>query len=178
MAAAFFAEQVAHVPDAVVKVSSAGLHTAEIVGTGEPPREVVEVMASYGIDVSSHRSRALTLPMLVEADLIVGMSRRHVQEAVLLDPPSWPKAFMLKELVRRGTVTGPRRPDQGIRSWIDAAHGDRTRASLAHRSGSDDIPDPYGKRLEKYQATATELSRLTGVLAGLLWPGQIDTTAG
>jgi protein-tyrosine phosphatase len=178
MAAALFAEQVAHVPDPAVAVSSAGLHTAEIAGTGEPPREVVAVMASYGIDLSGHRSRELTLPLLVEADLIIGMSRRHVQEAVLLDPPSWPKAFMLKELVRRGTLTGPRRPDQGIRSWIDATHGDRTRASLAHRSGSDDIPDPYGKRLEKYQATATELSRLTGLLAGLLWPGQLDSSAG
>jgi protein-tyrosine phosphatase len=175
MAAAFFAERIAHVPDAV-EVSSAGLHTAEIIGTGEPPDEVVEVMASYGIDVSGHRSQAVTPVMLAGADLIVGMSRRHVQEAVLLDPPSWPKAFMLKELVRRGALTGPRRPDQGVRSWIDAAHGDRTRASLAHRSGSDDIPDPYGRRLEKYQETANDLSRLTGDLAGLLWPGRVATT--
>ncbi len=102
MAAAFFAEQIANLADSV-EVSSAGLHAGEIAGTGEVPPEVVEVMAAYGIDVTGHRSRALTRPILADADLIVGMSRRHVQEIVLLDPPSWPKAFMLKELVRRGT---------------------------------------------------------------------------
>jgi protein-tyrosine phosphatase len=172
MAAAFFTEQIANLAEPV-EVSSAGLHAGEIAGTGEVPPEVVEVMAPYGIDMSGHRSRALTRPILADADLIIGMSRRHVQEIVLLDPPSWPKAFMLKELVRRGDLAGPRRSDQGIRSWIDAAHGDRTRASLAHRSAADEVPDPYGQSLARYRGTAAELAGLTAHLTGLLWPGAV-----
>lgn len=169
MAAAFFTEQIANLTEPV-EVSSAGLHAGEIAGSGEVPPEVVEVMAAYGIDMTGHRSREVTRAMLTDADLIIGMSRRHVQEIVLLDPPSWPKAFMLKEVVRRGDITGPRRPDQGVRSWIDVAHGDRTRASLAHRSATDEVPDPYGRSLAQYQGTASELARLTAHLTGLLWP--------
>jgi len=176
MAAALFAGQIAHLAESS-EVSSAGLSAGEIDGTEVPP-EVLEVMAPYGIDLRGHRSRALTPSMLIEADLVIGMARRHIQEAVLLDPPCWPKAFTLKELVRRGAVAGPRRPDQGIRSWIDSVHGDRSRASLAHRSAADEVNDPYGADLARYRATADELARLTAQLAGLLWSGEVQTLGG
>jgi protein-tyrosine-phosphatase len=109
------------------------------------------------------------------------MGRRHVQEAILIEPPSWPKAFMLKELVRRGTDQGPRRPDQGISSWVDSVHGDRTRKALVHRSPVDEVDDPYGRSLSDYRATATELAELTTRMAQLLWPQQavrLDVTSG
>ena len=171
MAAALFAEQIEHLSDPV-EVSSAGVSaTGGLAGRGVPD-EVLEVMAPYRIDLSAHRSRVLTQPMLEGADLIIGMSRRHVQEAILLDPPSWPKSFMLKELVRRGGQLGPRRTDQGFRSWIDLVHGDRTRQSLAHRSRADDIEDPYGRPPAEYRATAHELAGLTTDLALLLWPDE------
>jgi protein-tyrosine phosphatase len=171
MAAALFAAQTQDLTDSV-QVSSAGLLTARNSGPTEVPDEVLEVMAPYGIDLDGHQSRGLTVSMLVSADLVIGMGRRHVQEAILLDPPCWPKAFMLKELVRRGGQIGPRRPDQGIRSWIDEVHGDRTRASLAHRSSVDEVVDPYGGTLVQYRSTAAELAQLTAQLHGLLWPGE------
>ena len=167
MAAALFAGRIPDLTDPV-EVSSAGVHA----GVGPVPPEVVEVMAPFGIDPSDHESRALTPGMLQQADLIIGMTRRHVQEAVLLDPPCWGQAVTLKELVRRGEALGPRRPDQGIRSWIDAANGDRTRADLAHRNPADDVADPYGGSLAQYEATAGELADLTGRLAALLWPDE------
>jgi protein-tyrosine-phosphatase len=176
MAAALFSSRMEGVPDPV-EVSSAGIPTATPL-TSEVPPEVHQVMASYGIQLAGHRSRSLTEPMLKEVDLVIGMGRRHIQEAILLDPPCWPKAFMLKELVRRGAVIGPRRPDQGIRSWIDSVHGDRTRASLAHRSTVDEVVDPYGGTLAQYQSTAAELAQLTGRLAGLVWPESAQAAAG
>jgi protein-tyrosine-phosphatase len=169
MAAALCAARMEDLADPVA-VSSAGIPDGGAGPDAMVPVEVLEVMAPYGIRLEGHRSRILTEPMLKEADLVVGMGRRHVQEAILLDPLCWPKAFMLKELVRRGEVLGPRRPDQGIRSWIDAVHGDRTRASLAHRSALDEVSDPYGGPLSQYQATAAELDGLIGRLVGLLWP--------
>ena len=132
----------------------------------------------YGIDLRDHRSRALTATMLQEADLVIGMGRRHVQEAVLLDSGSWPHAFMLKELVRRGELIGPRPPAQQLESWMAAVHGDRTRESLAHRSGADEVADPYGKRLADYRSTAAELDRLTTELAALLLPTPTGRPAG
>ncbi len=176
MAAALFTGQIEHLAESS-EVSSAGLSVDEIDGSDVPP-EVLEVMAPYGIDLRGHHSRALTPSMLIESDLVIGMSRRHVQEAVLLDPPCWPKAFTLKELVRRGALAGPRRPDQGIRSWIDSVHGDRSRASLVHRSTADEVTDPYGASLDRYRSTADELSRLTGQLTGLLWSEQVEALGG
>jgi len=169
MAAALFAEQIGHVPDPV-EVSSAGIRATGPLADRGVPDEVQEVMAPFGIDLRDHRSRVLTQSMLEGADLVIGMGRRHVQEAVLIDPPSWPKSFMLKELVRRGRQLGPRRSDQGVRSWIDAAHGDRTRRGLLQRSSADEVDDPFGRSLGEYRATAAELAGLTSQLAQLLWP--------
>lgn len=169
MAGALFAEQIEHLSDPV-EVASAGTRaTGGLAGRGVPP-EVLEVMAPFGIDLRGHRSQVLTQAMVERADLIIGMGRRHVQEAVLLDPPSWPQSFMLKELVRRGSELGPRHPEQGLRSWIDAAHGDRTRQGLLKRTSTDEVDDPFGRPLSDYRTTATELADLTTQLAVLLWP--------
>jgi protein-tyrosine phosphatase len=169
MASALFASRVAHHAEPV-EVSSAGIRAR---GEGMPtsvPEPVLEVMASYGLDLRGHQSRALTAAMLAESDLVIGMSRRHVQEAILLDPQCWPSAFMLKELVRRGEEVGPRGPGQAVGQWIGEVHGDRTRQSLAHRSMADDIADPYGGSLADYRSTADELDVLVTALVGLLWP--------
>jgi protein-tyrosine phosphatase len=169
MAAALLAARMHDHTDSVT-VSSAGIRGGRGVAPSMVPDEVLEVMDAYGIDLREHRSRALTVPMLHDADLVIGMGRRHVQEAILLDPGSWPHAFMLKELVRRGGELGPRRRAQGLGSWIEAAHGDRTRGSLAHRSAVDEVVDPYGGTLSDYRSTAVALAQLTAGMAGLLWP--------
>jgi low molecular weight protein-tyrosine phosphatase len=167
MAAALFAGQLPDTDDPV-EVSSAGL----LDGGLPVPGEVVDVMDGYGIDLRAHRSRTLTPDLLERADLVIGMGRRHVNEAVVLDPPCWQQAFRFRELVRRGEELGPRAPSQGVRSWIAAVHGDRDRAALAHRIAADEIADPYGGPLAGYRATAAELASLTGRLAALLWPGE------
>jgi protein-tyrosine phosphatase len=177
MASALFAAQMHHHTESV-SVSSAGIRAGRGLTPDAVPDEVLEVMDTYGIDLRDHRSRALTATMLQEADLVIGMGRRHVQEAVLLDSESWPHAFMLKELVRRGELIGARPPAQPVESWIATVHGDRTRGSLAHRSGADEVADPYGKTLADYRSTAAELDRLTAQLTALLWPTLARRPAG
>jgi protein-tyrosine phosphatase len=173
MAAALFAKEIQDLTDPV-EVSSAGV--LDNGGTSVPP-EVLEVMAPYDIDLSGHRSRALTESLLASSDLIIGMGGRHVQEAILIDPPCWPQAFSLKGLVRRSGEIGSRRSDQGIRSWIECAHGDRTRTSMARRLPDDEVVDPYGRSIERYRSTAAELARLTALLAGALWPDEVRHSA-
>src|SRR5947209_10327022 len=87
-----------------VHVGSAGLRLV-----GEPASaNGVDVLAERGIDLSSHRSRIIDRQLLEGADLTVAMSREHLREAVLTLPDAWPRAFTLKELVRRGETIGPR----------------------------------------------------------------------
>jgi len=163
MAAALLAGRLADALE-ISTVTSAGLGPSGL----RVPDEVVDVMAARGIDLTGHRSTTLTRPMVETADLVVGMSLRHVQEAVLLEPSAWKRTFRLKELVQRGEFVGPRLPGQGMDGWVRAAQGDRTRAALAHRSPADDVADPYGGPPEGYEATAAELEDLTGRLATLL----------
>jgi len=165
MAAALFAGQAA-AHAGRPRVASAGLGEAGV----PAPDEVLEVMLRRGVDLTAHRSTTLTAPMVSAADLVVGMSLRHVQEAVLLDPTAWQRTFRLKELVKRGGFIGPRLPGQDTATWVRAAQGDRDRSALAHVSPGDDVADPFGGPYAGYEATAVELDELTGRLAGLLWP--------
>jgi protein-tyrosine phosphatase len=177
MASALFAAQIQNLTEPV-SVSSAGIRARQGSIPTSVPDEVLEVMDAYGIDLRRHQSQALNAPMLRQADLVIGMSRRHVQEAILLDAGSWPHAFMLKELVRRGDLVGPRRPTQDVSSWLEAVHGDRTRAALVHRSSVDEVVDPYGGTLAEYRSTAAELTTLTSRMAELMWPsGREDRAA-
>ena len=139
MAAALLTRQIQDLAEPV-EISSAGCSAV----ARPVPAEVLSVMAPFGIDLGQHRSRQSLTAVLAGCDLVIGMGRRHVHESILLDPPCWPQAFTLKELVRRSEEIGPRRPDQGIRSWIEAAQGDRTRDSLATGRPPTRSPIPTG----------------------------------
>src|ERR1039457_7113590 len=99
---------------AVGSVRSAGIQAAGIQGAGlpgegeRPPAEAISAMATYGLDTGSHRSRQLTVADLVRANLVIGMARAHVRQAVVTLPEVWPRAFTLKEIVRRGEAIGAR----------------------------------------------------------------------
>jgi protein-tyrosine phosphatase len=147
------------------RVGSAGVLDDE----GRPPSEDgVAVMAARGIDTSGHRSRRMTAEMLAQADLIVGMARDHVREAVLSSPDAWGRTFTLKELVRRGTDVGPRAPGQPLDEWLAKVHAGRTRGDLLGLSEVDDVADPIGQPLAVYEQTAAELDHLTGRLTALI----------
>ncbi|MGZ4758879.1 MAG: arsenate reductase/protein-tyrosine-phosphatase family protein, partial [Acidimicrobiales bacterium] len=60
-------------------VSSAGL-----VSDGQPATDTaVDTMAIRGLDLTGHRSQRITPELLVGPDLIIGMAREHVREAVV-----------------------------------------------------------------------------------------------
>jgi protein-tyrosine phosphatase len=146
------------------------VHSAGLMDDGRRATDDgVAVMAARGIDTSGHLSRRMQLEMLEAADVVIGMAREHVREAVLLDPPCWGKAFTLKELVRRGEDAGGRSPDQPVAEWLAKVHAGRTRADLLGSSTDDDVADPIGQRRSAYETTADELDNLTRRLANLLW---------
>ena len=148
-----------------VPVRSAGM-----IGSGDPPYpEVVSVMAWYGIDISSHRSRPARAIDLAHASLVLAMAREHLRYAVVTGPGAWPRAFTLKELVRRGEEIGPRMPGEPFTDWLSRIHAGRDRTSLLGDSAADDVADPAGGPLRAYAETAGLLDRLVTRLAELGW---------
>ena len=145
-------------------VSSAGL-----LFDGKPVTDHgLAVMADRGLDTSGHRSRRLRPDLIAGANLVVGMARSHVREAVALSPDALARAFTLKEIVRRGEETGGRAPDEPLDAWLARLGAGRRRSDLLGESDADDVADPIGGPRRRYERTADELDDLTARLARLL----------
>jgi protein-tyrosine phosphatase len=149
-----------------VDVSSAGFMEA---GQESPP-EVGAVLSQRGVTFPRHVSRKVSMSELARADLIIGMERSNVREAVVLDPAIWPRTFTLKELARRGTIAPTRVPGQSLDAWLARLGAGRSRAELQGASSIDDVADPYGNTILAYQATLTELDGLIRQVVELIWP--------
>jgi protein-tyrosine-phosphatase len=147
-------------------VSSAGLFRG---GVPASPGSV-KAMARRGLDIDGHRSRTVTSELLEGADVVLGMARLHVREAVVAVPEIWPRAFTLKELVRRGAAVGPRPAQQPLADWLARLHEGRRRAEFIGDDPVDDVADPVGGPEQLYLETATELEDLVGRLVDLAFP--------
>jgi RpiB/LacA/LacB family sugar-phosphate isomerase len=76
------------------RVMSAGLGAME----GQPPSAyAVQAVKELGIDISSQRSRMLTLELVAQADYIFGMTHSHIDTVTLLYPQASEKTFLLRE---------------------------------------------------------------------------------
>ncbi|MGH3404143.1 MAG: hypothetical protein ACRDRJ_16810 [Streptosporangiaceae bacterium] len=148
-----------------VVVRSAGT----LPGGAVPPPEVVTVMAGYGLDVAGHLSRQVTADDLARASLILAMAREHLREAVVITPDTWPRAFTIRELVRRGAEAGAGPPGESLDEWLARVHDGRSRMALLGDSPQDDVDDPIGGPLAAYEATAGELAGLTAALVSMAW---------
>jgi protein-tyrosine-phosphatase len=127
-------------------------------------------MAACGLDVAAHRSSMLRAGACAGAGLILGMAREHVRHVVVADPATWPRAFTLKELVRRGHEIGPGVPGETLAGWLARAHAGRDRQALLGDSPADDVADPIGGPQRAYVETAAEIDHLVARLAVLGGP--------
>lgn len=147
----------------------ARVHSAGLLLDGEPAADFgVQVMGDRGLDISSHRSRRATAQLLADADLVLAMARLHVREAALLNPGVWPRAFTLKELVRRAEAS-PRHRAEPFDLWLSRVHAGRAREELLGESELDDVADPIGAPRQVYERTADELTELVDRLVLLAW---------
>lgn len=148
-------------------VSSAGL----IPGGMPATPAAVDVLAERGIDISAHQSRQLAADQIQRADLVLGMTRAHVREAVVLAPDAFPRIFTVKELVQRASVAGARAPDQPMSEYLAKLSTGRRLADLLGSDPLDDIADPIGQPRKVYEATASELDEWLARVVDALWPG-------
>lgn len=148
----------------------ATVHSAGLLSAGNPATpEGVGALEAMGLDTSAHRSRRISEHLLTPADLVLGMAREHVREAVLMAPEVWPRTFTLKELVRRGEERGPRAPGQSFEEWLAKLHAGRSTNDLLGYSPDDDVADPIGRGTDFYRGTADELDDLVRRLVTLGW---------
>ncbi len=125
-------------------VSSAGFLTG-----GMPAADqAIEVMRRRGLSLEDHVSRQVDADLLAGADLVLGMARLHVREAVVLQPEAFPRTFTLKELVRRAEEAGTRPPATDPAEWLERLHAGREPSELLGDSRRDDVADPMGRPAE------------------------------
>jgi protein-tyrosine phosphatase len=146
--------------------SATTVRSGGMLGDGEPPcPEAITAMADYGLDIAAHRSRQVTAAEFEQADLTLAMARENLRHAVVTAP----RAFTIKELVRRGEAIGPRGPEESLAGWLARAHDGRERTALLGDSDADDVADPIGGPPQRYTETAAILSGLLDRLAELCW---------
>lgn len=148
----------------------AHVHSAGLLESGNgASSNGIDALKSRGIDMAAHRSTNMTTDLVEATDLLLGMARLHVREAVVMRPVVFPKAFTLKEIVRRGEDIGGRAKGQPMDEWLAKAHAGRSHSSLLGEADEDDIFDPIGSSRSVYEKTATEIEDLTDRLVALLF---------
>ena len=160
-----------HHRDPEVVVASAGVLARD----GSPATAgTVQAARDFGIDLHGHRSQAATLDVIASSDLVLGMERMHVREAVVLDPRAFSRSFTLKEIVRRGEEHGPRQPGETQAQWLAAVHQGRTTVALLGTSTDDDVADPTSDLSVDHDSMATEVDDLVLHFVDLLWPDGVE----
>jgi protein-tyrosine phosphatase len=150
-----------------VEVASAGTHAV----AGIPAtRSTVDAARKVGLDLDAHLSELVDARAVADADLVVGLERRHVQELVVLQPGSFGRTFTLRELLRRGTGVGPRGSGESVAAWLARAHVGRRASDLLGSSPDDDVADPTGSRAADHLTTAEDIDRMVVEVLELLYP--------
>lgn len=148
----------------------ADVRSAGMLEGGRPAwPEAAATMTERGLDLTEHVSHEMTVPIVRDADLVLGMTREHAREAIALEPAAYTRVFTLKELVR----VGERRPRalQPLDTWLAEAADQREVEDLLGANPADDVEDPIGGPLEAFRATATELNGLLDRLVAAAFPG-------
>ncbi len=158
-------------------VRSAGLEQRG----ARPPGPVLQVLRARGLELSGHKSLALNVQLLGEADLVLGMARQHVEAAAHLAPNVWPSTFSLKEIVSYDRPVPGRRPEESLRGFVARVHEARSQATARSAGGPPDsgdagdyVSDQMGYSHEACERMTDELSRLIDRTVAFLWPGSLS----
>ena len=165
-AALLRAQLQARTPDVIVDVTSSGVAASAGTGATTP---TIDAAAALRVDLRAHQSTRLDAAQVRAASVIIGMERRHVQEAVLLDPSAFSRSFTLKELVRRGRAVGRRGYRESLADWTTRVSAGRRPVDLLGASRDDDIDDPTTNPMVDHHSTAIEIDELVATVVELIW---------
>ncbi|WP_421118880.1 hypothetical protein ACE2AJ_16145 [Aquihabitans daechungensis] len=149
-----------------VVVGSAGL----LFDDRPAERNAVRAMAKRGLDLSDHRARTITLEMLRDASVIIGMERAHVREVGNLDLDLFSRSYTLPELVAAVDVMGPRPEGVDLRTWVETAGAARSPLDYAASEPMTEVADPMGGSARAFRACADIIDDLLETFVDLAWP--------
>jgi protein-tyrosine-phosphatase len=129
--------------------------------------DAMAVMRDYGLDISGHENCQVTRDRVEHADLVLGMTRQHVNFVTSRWPDAAGRTFLVGELARLGGRVGPRAESESVPQWAERASGAR---SARHPRGRavDEIDDPVGLPIAGYRQTAGVLDKWLTEIAALL----------
>lgn len=144
-------------------VASAGTFAVD----GDPaPQQAIDVATARGLDLSTHRARYLTSPLVVGADLVLAMGREHRRAAVEHSPAAIRRAFTILEFARltdslgddefREAVAGATSPAESLAAILRLVASQRG-ALAPVDPARDDVVDPYGRGDAIYAQMAASL---------------------
>jgi protein-tyrosine phosphatase len=161
-----------------VHVASCGVNGLE---NAPAMPEGVEAMIENGVDISPHRARRLTAPMVREADLLLTMATEHRDTIVAQVEGAAGKTFTLKEFVRLldhlppGAIPVGAAEDEVLSATVVAVSALRASGAVPP-SRDEDVADPLGLGVEAYRATAWEIGQLCDrVVAGVFGAGVAES---
>lgn len=139
-----------------IEVLSAG--TGAFPGDPATP-QAVAVLAERSIDLSGHRSRPISVPLLETVDLVLTMTARHKDAVLRMAPPMEGRVFTLAEAAAGALRSAPA---------DTARRGDAGTGAASSESEYGDVPDPIGSDDQVYRETADRIeSYLRAILDDL-----------
>jgi protein-tyrosine-phosphatase len=164
------------------QITSAGTEAGE--GNGVRS-EVLRAGAGLDLDLSEHRSRALTAESCLEPDLVLAMAWDQVSYIWSLVPGAWGRVFTIKEFVY-WAKQAPLRPPilfadrvEQMRDKVVQAHAVRKRARADHgfwgglRPAELNLIEPDGHGDGAWKTLALAVQALVNDVMTLLRPASI-----
>lgn len=154
--------------DLDVRVHSAG--TRALVGheMTAPARALAIEFGARPEDTSAHTARLLGEPLLLDADLVLTMTRDHRSHAVKMMPSRVRRTFTARELARLTSALSSEDVRTAVRDTSGGPRGRLTAAlqRVTSRRGhmdkpgdgtDDDVIDPYRRSPQVYAESAAQL---------------------
>lgn len=126
--------------------------------------ESIEAASERGVDIREHRARVLEPELILDADLVIGMTTEHSDATAAMVPQSRPRAFTLKEAVRLAEgLPIPRLmgsfDEEALKARVEQANALRV-GGFEGNPHDEDIVDPLGLPVETFRAVAWEIDTL------------------
>ena len=165
--AGLISSRLAATTDDHLRVESAG--TSARPGAEAAP-EIVDLGRTYGLDLSTHRTRRLDDGVLETGDTVLCAERAHRRVVLDLRPDLLPSVFTVREFAR---LVDDEAVHAAASDWAGLVRA-ASRARLAGRVAADDVDDvvdPVGRPQDvwtEFERQATQaVSTILGAMAGL-----------
>lgn len=154
-------------------VSSAGVQAV----VGAPMHDLTrDELAPWWLDgraARQFRAQQLVPPMVEQADLVLGMSRRH--RAIIADmaPTAMARTFGLREFASLAEAVDERRlpADPLARAFALPAHAASMRGVVTIPPEGHSVPDPMGGDAEAHHDAATLIADAVRRVVDIVVPG-------